>query len=94
MDQHSLPALQVCDVDQHLKGRETHERQRRGFDVAQARRLLCRGGLAHQGELGERADTILIEPREDLVADLEGLDVGANLDDDAGQVVAKMSGSR
>ena len=83
------PGLDVGDVDQGLPRGQRHQRHGGGLLERQRGRLEGDVVSVDGDVLGEGADAQVARSGVDLVADLEAADVGADLGDDAGEVVAE-----
>ena len=92
VDEDLLPGLHVCAVDEHLPGGQGDERHSAGFLERQGVRLGRDVVLVDRDEFGEGTDPQVARAGVDLVTHREVTNVGADVRDDAGQVVAEDEG--
>ena len=89
VDEDSLPRLNVRPLDQHLPRRQRDQRDGCGLLQRQGGRLERDVVFVDGDVLGEGPDTKIAGPCEHFVTDGEAADVGADLGDHTGHVVAE-----
>ena len=92
VDENLLPGLDVCLLDQDLPGGQRDQRDGGGLMQRQSGRLERDVVFVDGDVLGEGPDAKVAGACEHLVADGEAADVGADLGDHTGDVVAEHEG--
>ncbi len=92
LDEDLLPLLQVGSLDQCLPRRQGHQGNGSRFHHREVLGPVRQRAFLDGNELGERADSKIVYPRVDLVADLELLHARADLGHHARHVVAQDEG--